>query len=118
MNTQKPKTKNPEEEKKAARGVLVSSSIVRCWVWCSSRLPSKTTKTLKNKKAFGFAKFELSEMAWLTRFLAVVAFLAIVVIFSPETFGSKSDGLNSITISTYLKLAHHHVQESSEASVW
>ena len=45
-------------------------------------------------------------MAWLTRFLAAVAFLAIGVIFSPETFGSKSDGPNSPTLSTYLKLAH------------
>ncbi|KAM1169734.1 hypothetical protein PS2_031207 [Malus domestica] len=45
-------------------------------------------------------------MAWLTRFLAAVAFLAIGVIFSPETFGSKSDGLKSPTLSTYLKLAH------------
>ncbi|RXH67725.1 hypothetical protein DVH24_027872 [Malus domestica] len=35
-----------------------------------------------------------------------VAFLAIRVIFSPETFGSKSDGLKSPTLSTYLKLAH------------
>jgi len=40
-------------------------------------------------------------MGWLTRFLAAVAFLAIGVIFSPETFGSKSAAL-----STYLKLAH------------
>ncbi|KAM1058280.1 hypothetical protein EV2_032363 [Malus domestica] len=45
-------------------------------------------------------------MAWLTRFLAAVAFLAIGVIFSLETFGSKSDGLKSPTLSTYLKLAH------------
>ncbi|CAN6690382.1 unnamed protein product [Malus baccata var. baccata] len=45
-------------------------------------------------------------MAWLTRFLAAVAFLAIGVIFSPETFGSKSGGLKSPTLSTYLKLAH------------
>ncbi|RXH71029.1 hypothetical protein DVH24_015651 [Malus domestica] len=35
-----------------------------------------------------------------------VAFLAIGVIFSPKTFGSKSDGLKSPTLSTYLKLAH------------
>ncbi|XP_050376406.1 uncharacterized protein LOC126793819 [Argentina anserina] len=41
-------------------------------------------------------------MGWLTRFLAAVAFLAMGVIFSPETFGSKSDG----PLSTYLKLAH------------
>ncbi|KAI4349724.1 hypothetical protein L6164_010284 [Bauhinia variegata] len=45
-------------------------------------------------------------MAWLTRFLTAVAFLAIGVIFSPETFGSKSDGHNSTKLSTYLKLAH------------
>ncbi|KAK9998062.1 hypothetical protein SO802_017665 [Lithocarpus litseifolius] len=30
-------------------------------------------------------------MGWLTRFLGAVAFLAVGVIFSPETFGSKSD---------------------------
>ncbi|KDP28239.1 hypothetical protein JCGZ_14010 [Jatropha curcas] len=41
-------------------------------------------------------------MGWLTRFLAAVAFLAIGVIFSPETFGSKSVS----QLSTYLKLAH------------
>ncbi|GAB4841753.1 hypothetical protein Ancab_022475 [Ancistrocladus abbreviatus] len=40
-------------------------------------------------------------MAWLTRFLVAVAFLAIGVIFSPETFGSKWAKL-----STFLKLAH------------
>ncbi|XP_028781941.1 transmembrane protein 205 [Neltuma alba] len=45
-------------------------------------------------------------MAWLTRFLAAVAFLAIGVIFSPEIFGSKSNASHSIKLSTYLKLAH------------
>ncbi|KAJ0112982.1 hypothetical protein Patl1_00906 [Pistacia atlantica] len=45
-------------------------------------------------------------MAWLTRFLVAVAFLAIGVIFSPETFGSNSKGLNSPKLSTLLKLAH------------
>ncbi|XP_004300464.1 PREDICTED: transmembrane protein 205 [Fragaria vesca subsp. vesca] len=45
-------------------------------------------------------------MGWLTRSLAAVAFLAIGVIFSPETFGSKSDGPKSPALSTYLKLAH------------
>ncbi|EXB59332.1 hypothetical protein L484_001912 [Morus notabilis] len=45
-------------------------------------------------------------MGWLTRFLTAVVFLAVGVIFSPETFGSKSDGLNSPKLSTYLKLAH------------
>ncbi|KAJ1402418.1 hypothetical protein SESBI_28110 [Sesbania bispinosa] len=40
-------------------------------------------------------------MGWLGRFTTAVAFLAIGVIFSPETFGSKSTAL-----STYLKLAH------------
>lgn len=43
-------------------------------------------------------------MGWLTRFLAAVVFLAIGVIFSPETFGSKSDGQSSLSI--YLKMAH------------
>ncbi|XP_059437957.1 uncharacterized protein LOC132170850 [Corylus avellana] len=45
-------------------------------------------------------------MGWLTRFLAAVAFLAIGVIFSPETFGSQSDGQNSTKFAIYLKLAH------------
>uniref|UniRef100_A0A2N9J846 TMEM205-like domain-containing protein n=1 Tax=Fagus sylvatica TaxID=28930 RepID=A0A2N9J846_FAGSY len=46
-------------------------------------------------------------MGWLTRFLVAVAFLAIGVLFSPETFGSKSDGQNSTTkLATFLKLAH------------
>ena len=45
-------------------------------------------------------------MAWLTRFLVAVAFLAIGVIFSPETFGSNSEGLKSPKLSTFLKLAH------------
>ncbi|WCJ22298.1 Late embryogenesis abundant protein (LEA) family protein [Euphorbia peplus] len=41
-------------------------------------------------------------MGWLSRFMAASAFLAIGVIFSPETFGSNSVG----QLSTYLKLAH------------
>jgi len=45
-------------------------------------------------------------MGWLTRFLTAVAFLAVGVIFSPETFGSKSDGHYPPNLSTYLKLAH------------
>uniref|UniRef100_A0A7N2KQL6 Reverse transcriptase zinc-binding domain-containing protein n=1 Tax=Quercus lobata TaxID=97700 RepID=A0A7N2KQL6_QUELO len=46
-------------------------------------------------------------MGWLTRFLGAVAFLAVGVIFSPETFGSKSDGENSTSkLAIYLKLAH------------
>ncbi|KAD5316910.1 hypothetical protein R6Q59_032171 [Mikania micrantha] len=40
-------------------------------------------------------------MAWMTRFLTAIAFLAIGVIFSPETFGSKS-----AKITTFVKLAH------------
>ncbi|KAJ0798392.1 hypothetical protein HanLR1_Chr00c3140g0868341 [Helianthus annuus] len=40
-------------------------------------------------------------MAWLTRFLTAISFLAIGVIFSPETFGS-----NSAKITTFVKLAH------------
>ncbi|OIV91000.1 hypothetical protein TanjilG_16960 [Lupinus angustifolius] len=42
-------------------------------------------------------------MGWVTRFLTAVAFLAVGVIFSPETFRSNSDATN---VSTYLKLAH------------
>ncbi|KAK9280846.1 hypothetical protein L1049_003736 [Liquidambar formosana] len=45
-------------------------------------------------------------MGWLTRFIAAVAFLAIGIIFSPETFGSKSDGQHTSNLSTCLKLAH------------
>ncbi|GAB2298367.1 hypothetical protein Dimus_032433 [Dionaea muscipula] len=43
-------------------------------------------------------------MAWLTRFVAAVTFLAIGVIFSPETFGPSSS--KSQTITTLVKLAH------------
>nr|KJB41828.1 hypothetical protein B456_007G123500 [Gossypium raimondii]KJB41829.1 hypothetical protein B456_007G123500 [Gossypium raimondii] len=45
-------------------------------------------------------------MAWITRFLTAVAFLAVGVIFSPETFGSKSDGTKSPNLSSFIKLAH------------
>ncbi|KAF3661489.1 putative BRCT domain-containing protein-like isoform X1 [Capsicum annuum] len=45
-------------------------------------------------------------MAWMTRFLGAVAFLAIGVLFSPETFGSKSDGQHPPKLATFLKLAH------------
>ncbi|XP_051118945.1 uncharacterized protein LOC127243115 [Andrographis paniculata] len=45
-------------------------------------------------------------MAWMTRFLTAVAFLAVGVIFSPETFGSKSDGGYSPVLITGLKLSH------------
>ncbi|KAG6415249.1 hypothetical protein SASPL_122655 [Salvia splendens] len=45
-------------------------------------------------------------MAWLTRFLTAVAFFAIGVVFSPETFGSKSDGQHSQLLLSSLKLAH------------
>ncbi|CAK9145203.1 unnamed protein product [Ilex paraguariensis] len=45
-------------------------------------------------------------MGWMSRFLAAVAFLAIGVIFSPETFGSKSDGQEPPKLTTFLKLAH------------
>ncbi|XP_010521444.1 PREDICTED: transmembrane protein 205-like [Tarenaya hassleriana] len=45
-------------------------------------------------------------MAWLTRLLAAVAFLAVGVIFSPEIFGSKSDGENPAKVTALLKLAH------------
>ena len=46
------------------------------------------------------------EMAWLTRFLTAVVFLAIGVVFSPETFGSNSKTFNAPKLSMYLKLAH------------
>ncbi|KAK6937304.1 protein of unknown function DUF4149 [Dillenia turbinata] len=42
-------------------------------------------------------------MGWMSRFLAAVTFLAIGIIFSPETFGSKS-GQPKLT--TFLTLAH------------
>lgn len=45
-------------------------------------------------------------MGWLTRFLGAVTFLAVGVIFSPETFGSKSDGSHSSKLTAALKLAH------------
>ncbi|XP_019223400.1 PREDICTED: transmembrane protein 205-like [Nicotiana attenuata] len=45
-------------------------------------------------------------MGWMTRFLAAVAFLAIGVLFSPETFGSKSEGQHPPKLVTLLKLAH------------
>uniref|UniRef100_A0A5B7AV24 TMEM205-like domain-containing protein n=1 Tax=Davidia involucrata TaxID=16924 RepID=A0A5B7AV24_DAVIN len=45
-------------------------------------------------------------MGWMSRFLAVVTFFAIGVIFSPETFGSKSDGQHPPKLYTILKLAH------------
>lgn len=42
----------------------------------------------------------------MTRFLTAVAFLAIGVIFSPETFGSISDGQKSQLFVNLLKLSH------------
>lgn len=45
-------------------------------------------------------------MGWMTRFLSAVAFLAIGVLFAPETFGSKSDGQHPPKLATFLKLAH------------
>ncbi|GMH25749.1 hypothetical protein Nepgr_027592 [Nepenthes gracilis] len=45
-------------------------------------------------------------MAWLTRFVVAVVFLAIGVIISPETFGSNSEGPRSPKLSTFIKLAH------------
>ncbi|XVF72720.1 hypothetical protein PTKIN_Ptkin12aG0142900 [Pterospermum kingtungense] len=45
-------------------------------------------------------------MAWITRFLTAVAFLAVGVIFSPETFESKSDSPYSPNLSSFIKLAH------------
>ncbi|XP_068663129.1 uncharacterized protein [Aristolochia californica] len=45
-------------------------------------------------------------MAWMTRFLAVVSFLAFGILFSPETFGPKSDNGASSLVSVSLKLAH------------
>jgi hypothetical protein len=40
-------------------------------------------------------------MGWLTRFIGAVSFLAIGILFSPETFGAKSPNLP-----TLIKLAH------------
>ncbi|OVA16816.1 protein of unknown function DUF4149 [Macleaya cordata] len=45
-------------------------------------------------------------MAWITRFLVAVAFLAFGILFSPETFGSKSDGEYSSKLTIALKLSH------------
>ncbi|XP_047316641.1 transmembrane protein 205 [Impatiens glandulifera] len=45
-------------------------------------------------------------MAWLTRFVTAVTFLSIGVVFSPETFGSNSDGQQSPKLSVLIKLAH------------
>ncbi|KAK8521867.1 hypothetical protein V6N13_021945 [Hibiscus sabdariffa] len=45
-------------------------------------------------------------MAWITRFSTAVAFLAVGVLFSPETFGSKSEGSISPILSISIKLAH------------
>ncbi|XP_059435367.1 uncharacterized protein LOC132168401 [Corylus avellana] len=45
-------------------------------------------------------------MSWPRQLLAVVSFLATGVIFSPESFGSKSDGQISTKLATYLRLAH------------
>ena len=45
-------------------------------------------------------------MGWLTRFLTAVAFLGIGITFSPETFGSKSDGQDLNKLTPFLKLAH------------
>ncbi|XP_057519214.1 uncharacterized protein LOC130799933 [Amaranthus tricolor] len=43
-------------------------------------------------------------MGWLTRFVVALSFLAIGIIFSPETF--KSSNSNSSSLSTILKLSH------------
>ncbi|KAJ9696631.1 hypothetical protein PVL29_008711 [Vitis rotundifolia] len=45
-------------------------------------------------------------MGWLTRFLGALAFLAVGVILSPETFGSESDGTQSSKLTAALKLFH------------
>ncbi|KAE8679594.1 Detected protein of confused Function [Hibiscus syriacus] len=45
-------------------------------------------------------------MAWITRFSTAVAFLSVGVLFSPEAFGSNSDGSISPLLSTSIKLAH------------
>ncbi|KAJ4955599.1 hypothetical protein NE237_012382 [Protea cynaroides] len=45
-------------------------------------------------------------MGWMSRFLAAVAFLAFGVLFSPETFGSKSEAGYSSKLLISLKLAH------------
>ncbi|XP_075491592.1 uncharacterized protein LOC142529823 [Primulina tabacum] len=45
-------------------------------------------------------------MAWLTRFTTAMAFLAVGVIFSPESFGSISGGQNLPIVITVVKLAY------------
>lgn len=47
-------------------------------------------------------------MGWMGRFLTAVAFLAVGVIFSPETFGAKPDGQHRYqpNLLSFLKLAH------------
>jgi hypothetical protein len=45
-------------------------------------------------------------MSWPRQLLAAVAFLATGVIFSPESFGSKSDGQIPTKLATYLRLVH------------
>ncbi|OWM80071.1 hypothetical protein CDL15_Pgr010049 [Punica granatum] len=45
-------------------------------------------------------------MGWLGRFVVAVAFLAVGVIFSPETFGSEGSGGRPGKLETGLKLAH------------
>ncbi|CAI9105488.1 OLC1v1004418C1 [Oldenlandia corymbosa var. corymbosa] len=45
-------------------------------------------------------------MGWMSRFLTAVAFLAVGVLFSPETFGSKPDSQPHSALVPFLKLAH------------
>ncbi|KAG9145771.1 hypothetical protein Leryth_011202 [Lithospermum erythrorhizon] len=45
-------------------------------------------------------------MGWMTRFVTAVAFLAMGVIFSPETFGSNSETQHPPNLISFIKLAH------------
>ncbi|KAM1373711.1 hypothetical protein ACFX2I_024378 [Malus domestica] len=74
--------------------------------------PDRLVVAVEGDSRFGFSAIEVEDRESSgqqensERKKVAVAFLAIRVIFSPETFGSKSDGLKSPTLSTYLKLAH------------
>ncbi|KAM2965037.1 hypothetical protein FF2_022767 [Malus domestica] len=74
--------------------------------------PDLLVVVVEGDSGFRFSAMEVKDRGSLgqrensERKKVVVAFLAIGVIFSPKTFRSKSDGLKSPTLSTYLKLAH------------
>lgn len=60
------------------------------------------------QSAFLRGRRKVKKMGWMGRFLTAVAFLAVGVIFSPETFGSKPDGQHRYqpNLLSFLKLAH------------